>query len=346
VRWATDQVRGEDFGLELAEILAEAPRAGTDPGPRLLDALVELGEAPAGILVRWDPQDGRCRVAAVRGYAADLVDHLVSGTFRRDDPGYRVISDDPQRPLRCWRDLDFDYATTWTAREFLLPSGFRGGVSLRLATSCGRYVGDLHMSTEDRRLPSPAAMRLLHRCRTILAASQDLPPVSAAGWTSVLPDGEHVALVRRDGGVRPLDGQEFGPMADARTGLLDQLRGILRVAGANAPDRSYHWWDGAGAWHHVRVRPVRGGAVVSTTRVAPPHGLSHREMQILDRVCGGHPNLGIARQLGISERTVAHHVERILAKLQVRSRAAAVGLAEQEGLRLLTRPERTPAGGR
>jgi DNA-binding CsgD family transcriptional regulator len=342
VRAPTDQLQGEEFGLELAEILAEAPRSGTDPSPRLLDVLVTLGEAPAGILVRWDPHDGRCRAAAVRGYPAELVDHLVSGAFQRDDPAYRAIVDDPQRPLRCWRDLDFDYATTWTAREFLVPSGYRGGVSLRLVTSRGRYVGDLHMSTEDRRLPSPAAMRLLHRSRTILAASQDVPPVSAAGLTTVLPDAEHVALVRRDGSVQPLDGQGLGPMTDERTGLLDELRGIVRAAGPNAPDRSYHWLDGSGSWHHVRVRPVRGGAIVSTTRAASPHGLSRREMEILDRVCGGHSNLAIARQFRISERTVAHHVERIFGKLQVGSRAAAVALAEQDGLRLLARPGWAP----
>jgi hypothetical protein len=45
-------------------VLAEAPRTGTDPGPRLLDVLVRLGEAPAGIRARWDPDVGRSRRCA------------------------------------------------------------------------------------------------------------------------------------------------------------------------------------------------------------------------------------------------------------------------------------------
>jgi DNA-binding NarL/FixJ family response regulator len=37
----------------------------------------------------------------------------------------------------------------------------------------------------------------------------------------------------------------------------------------------------------------------------------------------------------LSERTVAHHVERILDKLTVTTRAAAAAVAEREGLQLL-----------
>jgi DNA-binding CsgD family transcriptional regulator len=330
---STAHPRVAEFGLELAEILADG-RTGTDPAPRLLDLLLAIGEAQAGILTACHAGSGRNRVAAVRGYSAALVDHLTSGAFQRDDPAYRALADDRQRPLRSWRDLDFDYATTPTAREFLLPAGVRGGISLRLVTRDGRYVGDLHMSTEDRRLPSPAAMGMLHRARMVLAACQDVRPLPDR-LATLLPDAEYVALIGHDGRVRPLDGRGVGPADDERSRLLAALRAVVAADGANAPDRSYHWLDGAGAWHRVRIRPVRGGATVSTSRVPSPRGLSLRELQVLDTVCRGHVNVAIARQLQISERTVAHHVERILGKLHVGSRAAAVALAAQEGLRLI-----------
>jgi DNA-binding CsgD family transcriptional regulator len=332
----TDRPESEEFCLQLAEIVAERPATGNS-GPRLLDLLLQLGEAPAGILTRWDGSAGRHRAVATRGYPAELVDHLVSGVFQRDDPAYRSLVADRQRPLRCWRDLGFDYATTWAAREFLLPGGYRGGVSLRLVTRHGRYVGDLHMSTEDRRLPSPTAMGLLHRCRAVLAASQDVSAVRG-GTAALLPDAEHVALVLADGTVVPLDGQEPDRPDAGGPGLLEEVCAAVRHEGEHAGDRSYHWLDGTGSWHHVRVGSVRGGVTVSTRPVASPHGLSLRELEVLDGVCGGRSNLGIARLLQISERTAAHHVERILGKLRVGSRAAAVALAGQEGLRLLRDP--------
>ncbi|RBM21704.1 hypothetical protein DI005_09270 [Prauserella sp. PE36] len=337
---STDETRSEEFGLELAEIAAET-RAGADPAPRLLQLLTTLGEAPAGIITRWDRQAGRHRVAAVRGYSPQIVDHVVSNAFH-SDPAYRAIAADRARPLRSWQDLEFDYATTRTAREFLLPEGYRGGVSLRLVTRRGRYVGDLHMSTEARCLPSAAAMRLLHRCHTLLAACQEMPPFPGSP-AALLPDAENVTLIRRDGSAQPVDGRA----PEEGTALLEALRAVVAADGTHAPDRSYHWLDRTGAWHHVRVRQVRAGVTVSTNRVAAPHGLSHRQLEILDKICDGHSNLAIARRFHLSERTVAHHVERILGKLHVGSRAAAAALAEQEGLRLLGPPHSpsTTAGG-
>ncbi len=46
----------------------------------------------------------------------------------------------------------------------------------------------------------------------------------------------------------------------------------------------------------------------------------------------GQPNKGIARQLGISPKTVGNHVEHIYTKLGVSNRAAAAMRAMQYGL--------------
>ncbi|MGK7912434.1 MAG: response regulator transcription factor [Synechococcus sp.] len=52
--------------------------------------------------------------------------------------------------------------------------------------------------------------------------------------------------------------------------------------------------------------------------------LTEREMQIAILVSKGHPNKQIGRKLNISEWTVASHLRRVFAKLNVDSRAAMV----------------------
>jgi DNA-binding NarL/FixJ family response regulator len=66
-------------------------------------------------------------------------------------------------------------------------------------------------------------------------------------------------------------------------------------------------------------------------RVGSPHSsrtgtLSRREFEIMDHIARGRSNPEIAKTLFLSEKTVKNHVNRIYAKLQVRSRAAAVAL--------------------
>ena len=54
------------------------------------------------------------------------------------------------------------------------------------------------------------------------------------------------------------------------------------------------------------------------------HGLSQRESEVLSHVAKGMTNQAISLMLGISERTVEKHLERVYQKLGVESRTAAV----------------------
>jgi DNA-binding NarL/FixJ family response regulator len=54
-----------------------------------------------------------------------------------------------------------------------------------------------------------------------------------------------------------------------------------------------------------------------------PEALTAREAEVLALIAGGHSNSEIARQLGISLKTVQNHVARVLAKMQVRDRTQA-----------------------
>jgi DNA-binding NarL/FixJ family response regulator len=78
-------------------------------------------------------------------------------------------------------------------------------------------------------------------------------------------------------------------------------------------------------------------AEVSGPRGAGP--LTAREREVLRLIAAGQPSKQIARELGISERTVKFHSTSLLRKLGAENRAQAVALAAQRGL--LESPKRT-----
>jgi DNA-binding NarL/FixJ family response regulator len=72
------------------------------------------------------------------------------------------------------------------------------------------------------------------------------------------------------------------------------------------------------------------------------HGLTKRELEVLQRLADGLRPAEIAGALFISPKTVASHLQHVLAKLGVHSRAEAVALAYRE--RLAGGSESEPAG--
>lgn len=73
--------------------------------------------------------------------------------------------------------------------------------------------------------------------------------------------------------------------------------------------------------------------------------LTDRELQLLELVALGNTNVAIAHRLGISPRTVAHHLDSAYRKLDVTSRAAAVYRAVNEGLVHPEPPNPPPPSG-
>jgi DNA-binding NarL/FixJ family response regulator len=60
--------------------------------------------------------------------------------------------------------------------------------------------------------------------------------------------------------------------------------------------------------------------------------LTEREIEVLQLIAEGLPPAEVARRLVISPKTVASHVQRILTKLKVHTRAQAVAVAYEAGL--------------
>jgi DNA-binding CsgD family transcriptional regulator len=73
------------------------------------------------------------------------------------------------------------------------------------------------------------------------------------------------------------------------------------------------------------------GSVVQRPRELPA-GLTERELEVLLILALGQPNREVAKDLGISAKTVGHHVQHIYEKAGVRSRAAATVWAFEQGL--------------
>ncbi len=83
----------------------------------------------------------------------------------------------------------------------------------------------------------------------------------------------------------------------------------------------------------VLIRPDEATVLLATDPVEElPHGLSRRELDVLTLLVAGLPNAGVARRLAIGARTVGTHVDRVLRKLGVDTRAAAATRALDEGL--------------
>jgi len=63
-----------------------------------------------------------------------------------------------------------------------------------------------------------------------------------------------------------------------------------------------------------------------------PSGLTDREVEVLRLVASGSSSKAVAADLGITTRTVAHHIEHVYDKIGVRSRAGATLFALEHGL--------------
>jgi DNA-binding NarL/FixJ family response regulator len=64
----------------------------------------------------------------------------------------------------------------------------------------------------------------------------------------------------------------------------------------------------------------------------PSHNLSPRELEVLRLIAAGKTNKQIAKDLGVSEKTIDRHVSNMFAKLDVSSRAAATAYAYENKL--------------
>ncbi|MGH3506303.1 MAG: LuxR C-terminal-related transcriptional regulator [Nocardioidaceae bacterium] len=109
----------------------------------------------------------------------------------------------------------------------------------------------------------------------------------------------------------------------------------LACSAAGDPETSAMELDGARkVFTQLGARPdiERLDALMRRPYGRTPSGLTRREVEVLRLLASGKTNRAIARELGLSERTVARHVHNIFTKIGVPSRAAATAYAYENGL--------------
>jgi DNA-binding NarL/FixJ family response regulator len=129
----------------------------------------------------------------------------------------------------------------------------------------------------------------------------DLPVIlTSAARGTPLDRAAGLLLGADDYLVKPIDSAE----------LVARVRRSLRRSGVHAPNGN----GNGSARHHTDAK------------------LSPRELQILELLAGGQSQKQIAAALVISPKTVGTHIQHVLAKLGVHSRAQAVARAYYDGL--------------
>jgi DNA-binding CsgD family transcriptional regulator len=166
----------------------------------------------------------------------------------------------------------------------------------------------------DRMASVTAASRLIHDAFAGVV-------IGGGGMVQALPDLPGSALLA------------------ARSDLLDVIRERFLTVGLPS---SFLWpHDGPAAPHdYVRVTSIVLGssaapgvrAIVLLSPSDDLHGLTRRELEVLGFIVDGDSNDQIAHALVVTTRTVATHVEHILAKLSSPSRTHAAVRAQREGL--------------
>jgi ATP/maltotriose-dependent transcriptional regulator MalT len=86
------------------------------------------------------------------------------------------------------------------------------------------------------------------------------------------------------------------------------------------------------AFADLGARPAERETVALLADVDPPGGLSPREVEVLQLVAAGKTNHAIARDLTLSDKTVARHLSNIFTKLDVDTRTAAAAYAYEHRL--------------
>ena len=138
------------------------------------------------------------------------------------------------------------------------------------------------------------------------AVRRELPDTEVLALTSVLEDAAVVGAVKAGA---------IGYML--KSAEPEELRSAIRAAAAG----------------QVQLAPEAAARLMREVRAPEgPEKLSERETEVLRLVASGFANKKIARELGITERTVKAHVGSILSKLHLESRTQAALYAGRTGL--------------
>ncbi|SHK68633.1 Autoinducer binding domain-containing protein [Pseudonocardia thermophila] len=289
-----------------------------------LDALTAVVPADCVSLSAWDPVKGKHRTLA-SSYPSTF-----TGFFDEEmqyDPLFVEVRAN-REPTRI-EDIDPPRRHGPIFERVIHAGGFRDGLTYCLFAPDGRYVGMLNASAERGGTFDEDVVGLLDLLGSDFGAALD-PVESTGAPTSRLHDGVTQGfLVRPDGARHPLTPGARPDLVDAAPALAAAVRRV----GRGEPAEHLHLVE-RDTVHAVEVYASGRDVVVLHRRVPPPSGLSVREMQVLAGLAHGLTNPEIGEQYGIGARTVATHVEHVLAKTGCRNRVEAACHGARLGIAL------------
>ncbi len=312
-------------GWEVArEVLAS--RRGHAHDPTVVDLIIEGGE-------RWLGEIGGDPCAAVLDAepppvltvgdldaalraVADFTD-LKSPFLRAHSSGVAALAAEASRAAG-WADADADDL----GRAALVHDVGRVGVPSGIWDRPGRLSA---WQWERVRLHPYLTDRVLHRCGLLHRFAE----VAALHHERIDGSGYH----------RGASGDQLGPparllaAADAYHAMCEDRPHRPAHAPGDAASLLVEEVD-AGRLGSAEVDAVLAAAGQATRppNVARPAGLTEREVDVVRLIARGLSNKQVAVALGISPKTVGHHIEHLYAKAGVTTRAAATLFAMEHGL--------------
>lgn len=215
-----------------------------------------------------------------------------------------------------------DAEATTVRRAGLVHDVGRVGVSSSIWDRRGRLTSQ---QWERVRLHPYLSERVLGHCR-------QLAPFAALA-------GRHHERLDASGYHRGLDAQHLDvparllAAADAYRAMVEDRPHRPALAPSAAADALCDEAD-TGRFGRAEVDAVlaAAGERARPACVTRPAGLTEREVDVLRLIARGHANKVVARSLGISAKTVGHHIEHIYAKAAVNTRAGATLFAVEHDL--------------
>jgi DNA-binding CsgD family transcriptional regulator len=324
---------GLDAAIEVGRIAA-APGSITDRAEALLEPLHRVIPFEGAWIGLLDPER-RAHLSLVHQGHEDRVRAILDGPETLDEME-QLGMQRPRAPMRL-RDLPFPVAESPTWAEYLWPAGYRDGVGVGLFSPDSRYLGVLGLHTDTPGDLTDAACVLLGVLAPLIATAVD-PMRSMSVLARLVGDATAGIVLTRAGDPLPLPGLPSHP-------LLVTGSAVLAVAAAQRGGRTSAsflcpYQERESVDRQVRITvlgcpPDVPDYLSEVVLVSPPrelHGLTPRELQVLGLLVEGWSNRRIAAALVVTHHTVIAHVEHILAKLAVRTRAAAAALALRLGL--------------
>jgi DNA-binding CsgD family transcriptional regulator len=221
--------------------------------------------------------------------------------------------------------------------EYLRPAGFRDGMGVGLFHPDGRYLGVLGLHAETATQLTDDDLALLALLTPTIAAAVD-PMRSLGVVAGMVAEARAGTVLTRSGDPLPLPGLPSHFLLRPGSLLLSAAAWELDEHPHTSFLCPYRQRDTDDRQVKVTVLscpPDLPKYLVALVLISPAvdvYGLTPRELEILGLLVEGWPNGRIAAALFVTSRTVATHVEHILAKLAVPSRSAAAVFALRLGL--------------